>query len=455
MKCNFFQIFRLCLTIQGFARPCPGQGVGVGDFGGREDLCSFRQKWRDFLSCATEWEDELPGNQNYHTGSWAYREKRARMDAGEWMAREWTGVAGSEGEEAVVSLELLPATKGVYRLAGCQINGGGARGGEITAILVTDRSEMNKSRPLARDQSLPTSCFLSRAMYNVVFRVHMDSGGDDFCQSGARQLRKNPYDVPRTEKSVRDWHKASASDWRKAYAGDFATISALPSSRWLSTFPGQEQYDCQRAKDVAATHERFPGSELGEVREKILIQRDLHRLGWSVSSRSNEPEAHVLEGCANYHDCNRVGELLKLLQDVEKATTPDPAGNTTGATGGALSDLFLRSEKLISARKNARAAFFQQLEKNTNAEAGLAPLVKSVLTQRSAGTARGGVQKKKIRGNIMLVPAEGDPASVEPCRPEDRLLELLMSKNVDGSARGGWKWLGPDRVEMQFHAMIQ
>ena len=445
MKCNFFQIFRLCLTIQGFARPCPGQGVGVGDFGGREDLCSFRQKWRDFLSCATEWEDELPGNQNYHTGSWAYREKRARMDAGEWMAREWTGVAGSEGEEAVVSLELLPATKGVYRLAGCQINGGGARGGEITAILVTDRSEMNKSRPLARDQSLPTSCFLSRAMYNVVFLVHMDSGGDDFCQSGARQLRKNPYDVPRTEKSVRDWHKASASDWRKAYAGDFATISALPSSRWLSTFPGQEQYDCQRAKDVAATHERFPGFELGEVREKILIQRDLHRLGWSVSSRNNEPEAHVVQGLASVLCTNQsehVGRLLKLLQSVEKATTPGSAGSTTGATGGALSDLFLRSEKQIRAREGARAAFLQELEKHTNAEAGLAPLVKSRLNEEA-------------RGNIMLVPDGGDPASVEPCRPEDRLLELLTSKNADGSARGGWEWLRPDRVKMQFHAMIQ
>ena len=103
---------------------------------------------------------------------------------------------------------------------------------------------------------------------------------------------------------------------------------------------------------------------------------------------------------------------------------------------------FLRSEKQAKAQEDARVVFLQQLEKHTNAEAGLAPLVKSRLNEEA-------------RGKIMLVPDGGDPASAEPCRPEDRLLELLTSKNSDGSARGEWKWLGPDRVEMQFHAMIQ
>ena len=367
------------------------------------------------------------GKKEGFQGEWWAFLKRAREYAGstlpDWIAREWTGVAGTDGEQSSVSLELLPATKGVYRLAACDINGGG----KIIAILVADRSEVEKNAELdvpGGDLLLPTSFFLSRAVFNVVFAVRMDG------------------------------------HWYKVYAGNLAPASRSPHGlftshsffegnlvyTWLSTFPGQEQYDCQRKKDMAATHERFPGVELSEVREKILNERDRHRLTWKLSPGNNKPEAHVLSSNTDGFEyrAKRIDDLLKLLQSVEKATptTSDPTGSTTGATGGAFSGLFLRSEKKAKAREDARAAFLQRLEKNTHPEAGLAPLVKSRL-------------KDEALGNIMLVPDGGDPASAEPCCPGDRLLDLLTQKNADGSARWGWKWLGPGRVEMQFYAMIQ
>ena len=108
-----------------------------------------------------------------------------------------------------------------------------------------------------------------------------------------------------------------------------------------------------------------------------------------------------------------------------------------------------------------RDAFLERLEKNTNPDMGLAPLVKYRLDSRYPITDPSfswdftdpSFSWEKRKG-IMLVPDGGDPAAAERCHPDDRLLALLTSKNADGSARGGWKWLGPGRVEMQFHAMI-
>lgn len=106
---------------------------------------------------------------------------------------------------------------------------------------------------------------------------------------------------------------------------------------------------------------------------------------------------------------------------------------------GARAEL-LKAKRRAQVERDARAAFLERLEKITHPAAGLAPLVKRRLNGEATG-------------KILLVPEGGDPASVEPCREEDELLGLLTSKSA--AARGGWKWLGPGRVEMQFHAMIE
>ena len=420
------QLVQQCKYEEGRAAAnAEGGKLPVLDEGERRKLRSLQGQWTDlcrvffFLNRATE------------------RGAYSRPRLPEWIEREWTVVAGADREQPSVSLELLPATKGVYRLAGCDIDGGG----EIIAILVADRSEVDTlvgrsdpedapvggsgreapaggfAPPEDEDLLLPTSSFLSRAALNVVFGVRMSGQGH----------------------------------WYKVYAGDLRGVRGLrdiSKREWLSTFPGQEQYESQRKKDMAATHERFPGAELSEAREKLLNERDRHRLAWKVSPGNNKPEAYVLSlsdrptSQPGIDDPEEVDELLELLQSVEKATTPVPDDSTTGATDWPLSGLFLRAEKEAKAREDARVVFLQRLEKNTNPEAGLAPLVKSRLNEEA-------------RGNIMLVPDGGDPAGAEPCRPEDRLLDLLTSKSADGSARGGWKWLEPGRVEMQFYAMMQ
>ena len=117
-----------------------------------------------------------------------------------------------------------------------------------------------------------------------------------------------------------------------------------------------------------------------------------------------------------------------------------------------------REIALEELRKPVRAAFLEQLEKNTNPYAALASLVKYRLGNKGRYHQHGFrySRYRPLTGKeILLLPDGGDPAAAEPCRPDDLLLVLLTSKNADGSARGGWKWLGPRRVEMQFHAMIQ
>ena len=109
---------------------------------------------------------------------------------------------------------------------------------------------------------------------------------------------------------------------------------------------------------------------------------------------------------------------------------------------------------LSELREPVRAAFLERLEKKTNPDAGLAPLVKHRLKNHPL-TGPSFRDDRYQRTGIILLPDGGDPAAAEPCHPDDRLIELLTSKSADGSARGEWKWLGLGRVEMQFYAMIQ
>ena len=443
---------------------------------------SFQQVWWGFLLGVEKFSEPTKNRDDRRDlppylvvpAQHRFRSSR-RRELPVWIAREWTGAAGVDGNQSSISLELLPATKEVYCLAECDVIGGG----QMLAILVSEPSSLPEflapqNRGTTKKEAaaawearnsgagllLPVSSFLSRAALNVVvFAVQMKMYGE----------------------------------WYKVYAGDLVCEDSVKNSnpapgdlrtfRWQSTVPGQEQYDSQRKKDVAATHGRFPGLELSEVREKILAKRDLHRLGRSSSGsereNNNKPIAHRLS--LTGPGASRVDELLRLVQMVEKATRPDPSGSVgaSGAAGGGewfqatsegartaggtLAEFRDRREQALDrayaafrkreakAQEGARAAFLERLGKNTNPEAGLAPLVKSYLnlSKEARMVVPDGPQK------IMLVPDGGDPASAEPCRPEDRLLGLLTSKNADGSARGGWKWLGPGRVEMQFYAMIQ